>query len=110
MEELTCPYCGTDTEYDVYEMTSEEAEYEQCIWCEKTFKVSKIEHVSYYTEEVEFGTCQKCEKEDVEIEDFVDPIFERYGEIKGCCEGCMGEELGARMRVKSERNNEAVEV
>lgn len=69
-EEITCPYCGY-VHQESYEISPDD-EYiglMDCKGCSKPFYAHRNIEVTYDTDPATFGTCRKCGKENVVIED-----------------------------------------
>lgn len=69
--EIVCPYCGYEF-YDSWEYggdQSEELGLIACDNCGKEFYVTRYIHVTYDSSPATYGTCSKCGRENVVVED-----------------------------------------
>jgi transcription elongation factor Elf1 len=68
-DDIVCPYCGYEFT-DSWEFEgNEDLGLIDCQSCEKPFIATRNVEVTYTTEKAKVGTCRKCGKENVVIED-----------------------------------------
>jgi len=89
---VVCPYCSY--RYLPDEMEPHETELITCEDCEKEFYALMDVSVYYETWEATYGTCKKCKKESVVVED----LHSSIGSYKSLCLHC-----GRKERKRLER-------
>lgn len=87
--EIVCPHCGYEFS-ESYEISPNEEDIGkiQCEQCEKFFYATRNVEITYDTEKCRVGTCRKCGKKNVVLENMC-----AYGnskvQVDDYCEECL---------------------
>lgn len=88
--EIVCPFCGYEfcDSWEYGSDSNEDLGLIECPECEKEFYAIRHISISYSTEKAKYGTCKKCNAENVVLTDYHSSI----GAYEGLCTKCGDEE------------------